>query len=92
MTKPKSRIIKLPPYDELETIGIWRSIDTAPKDGTWIFVCWKELACGCPDLDEWLPGMKIVRWYDDAWYFCSEYSIGGKPTHWMPLPKPPIKQ
>ena len=72
-------------------MSTWQPIDTAPKDGTWIIVCYNDSPCGVPDLDSWFPGMKIVRWEYDAWMFCSEYSIGEDPTHWMPLPNPPAK-
>jgi hypothetical protein len=77
------RIIKLGPYDPCETIGIWRSMDSAPKDDDTpilaYFVFEKE------------------QMIDVVWRYFGEERWGTawdalvKPTHWMPLPKPPAK-
>lgn len=75
---------------------VWRSIDTAPKDGT--------LFWGCIDDDA-----IAMLWHESFGAFVSSwrrmtmapgYTINGKawedhsptahtPTHWMPLPPPP---
>ncbi len=67
----------------------WQVIDTAPKDGTviWLFS----------------PGtMRLGRWQNNRWAdFCREeqglyrndvpcdWGSGNPPTHWMHPPKPP---
>lgn len=69
----------------------WRTIDTAPKDGTWVDV-W------CDDSKGYAPGrFTCVTWLDGAWRFPSYMSKPGtpgqalvtQPTHWMPIPGPP---
>jgi hypothetical protein len=72
--------------------GAWRSIDSAPKDGTSVL-----LACNYDRLGKqritlawyergmWAEGM---YWDDDA----DDWSVAQcefRPTHWMPLPEPP---
>lgn len=63
----------------------WKPIETAPKDGTPI---WLYTACGqCEGY--W----KYGEWEQDAIY-CTYDGTGGpafecNPTHWMPLPPPP---
>jgi hypothetical protein len=67
----------------------WKSIDTAPKNGTSILVYrrWKK--------HQWLDHgydhyIEIAYWKDDDWWihaFCPPAS--NDPTHWMPLPEPP---
>ena len=69
----------------------WRPIETAPKDGTWVLLWWKETPTGSECFDEWSPEQAVGKWHYDCWMRCSEYSVGGTPTHWMPLPKTPTK-
>lgn len=63
----------------------WRSIDTAPKDGTLI------LGISARDPQRPYP-MRIAetikgqRWHNVAANYWAE------PTHWMPLPEPPSEQ
>lgn len=71
----------------------WRSIKTAPKDGTkidiWMTVHASPLSFGMSD------AWRIIDVYyrDEAWFHfwegreqeLNEYYI----THWMPAPKPP---
>lgn len=59
----------------------WRPIESAPKDGTEVLVLIRE---------------KVIRL---GWYFrpssrtegwCDESGKSIRPTHWMPLPAPPV--
>lgn len=74
----------------------WLPIDTAPKDGTHILLY-------RPSVGEWTK-VSIGDWEDDKyakkprpyWSSCYERILGilwcrsNAPTHWMPLPIPPI--
>lgn len=60
----------------------WQTIETAPKDGD-IFLAWER-------------GVSMAFWSVEfkKWSDCAEQHFYGddsefKPTHWMPLPKPP---
>lgn len=70
-------------------MSYWRPIETAPKDGTWVLLFSKVDDCGFDWYAEWCPSIRTGRYYEDHWFYCEEYSIGEKPTHWMPLPPPP---
>lgn len=65
----------------------WRSIDTAPKDGTQILLYFEDIGVheGCwwkdPDCDCCEP-----YWMRRGMCFECEPEV---PTHWMPLPDPP---
>ena len=86
---PAGDYVRWEDYAALLAATQWRPIETAPKDGTWVLLCWKETPTGSECFDEWSPGQAVGKWYYDGWMRCSEYSVGGNPTHWMPLPKPP---
>lgn len=54
----------------------WRSIDTAPKDGTRILV--------------WEHGERMdVAHFDEGRWRRGPWWIGFCPSHWMPLPAEP---
>ena len=65
----------------------WRGMDSAPKDGTLLWLAWK-------DEDGWCRGTGL--WESGAWRDlsscedCDRY-LGSEipPTHWMPLPAAP---
>jgi uncharacterized protein DUF551 len=67
-------------------IGVWKSIEVAPKDGTNILLT---------------NGEEVVTGYWGSWpqpfsqvanTWCSHWPVKcGPPTHWMPLPDPPRK-
>lgn len=63
--------------------GGWRPIETAPKDGTPMLFCWWQ------DGQDTLP-VVAGFWSRLSERWCNDQD-GGKvrPTHWMPLPKPP---
>ena len=64
----------------------WQPIETAPKDGTLIIV-------------HTYTGNTTIAWYykeTGLWPHDEPYSEDGEPcnvgypTHWMPLPEPPV--
>jgi hypothetical protein len=60
----------------------WEPIDSAPKDGSSIL--------GYAD-----SSFAVVEWYRGGWWSLSEpgaYAEDSEwnPTHWMPLPEPPM--
>lgn len=70
----------------------WRPIDTAPMDGTDI-LCW----CVEPEFEgEENPHTEqrvcfFGQMQEDYSCWMSHYGYEQRPTHWMPLPKPPTK-
>ena len=62
----------------------WQPIETAPKDGTVVFLYWPTMsitrypAAGMHHGDEYGWEMYVDRDYGEIF-----------PTHWMPLPAPP---
>lgn len=83
----------------------WRPIETAPKDGTSVLLfinpvdgydlCgWQPtrhitIAIGWWDGDEWESSLMEEGTADTEGY-SSALSITIMPTHWMPLPAPPV--
>ena len=77
----------------------WQPIETAPKDGQLITLCWFDGEDGPFDtcsmmwghiqrnglfpgkIGMWVSSNGAVTWNDDG---------DGGPTHWMPLPAPPV--
>lgn len=59
----------------------WQPFETAPKDGT-ALLCWSEDE-GSVDLIWFEPAWG--RWIDET---LERYPLA--PTHWMPLPAPPV--
>jgi len=66
----------------------WQPIESAPKDGTWIFGYWPSMS---------ITDYPAVIFADDhsnhdIWYMPSNFEFGCVyPTHWMPLPAPPAR-
>ena len=84
-----------------EGLGAWSPIATAPRDGTWVM-----LSGGRCDDDEGDNNGRTVtaqwtnylncrtapecgRW-QFAWYAGGYYGTYDDPTHWMPMPAPPV--
>lgn len=61
----------------------WRSIATAPKDGTCVLVCpsWPDDA----DVCHW---MEADEFGASGWYDANNFEADVEPTHWLPLPPP----
>ena len=60
----------------------WMPIASAPKDGADVL-----LFCDRVHIGDYLPG--VYEWNAGAWWI-EGGQITGNPTHWMPLPQPPI--
>ena len=62
----------------------WRDIASAPKDGSWIF--------GYSDTLKIRFYPMVLFWDDNGWTTPShgDGEPGFNPTHWMPLPDPPV--
>lgn len=75
----------------------WKTIDTAPKDGTIILayypLFWKPGGDFTDSERRW--AMTTVRWdYDEydndvGYWYLLDGTTNGEPTHWMPLPDVP---
>lgn len=60
----------------------WQPIETAPKDGAWVFLCWPTLP---------ISSAYPVAFWDDDWVFVgNQWVPPPEPTHWMPLPPSPF--
>ena len=75
----------------------WQLIETAPKDGTTILLCQAVNADGKPiRAESWGLFVQVAAWWagENAWIvYCSlikEPELHFEPTHWMPLPAPPV--
>lgn len=75
----------------------WQTIETAPKDGTWILVYGEKYG------DEDGPRFFVIKWVTNiggVWEYIdsttrklvekdwSGWSDNFAPTHWMPMPEP----
>lgn len=57
----------------------WRDIESAPKDGTWIWAGWLRQ-----------PPTMILHWNDSFAQWVDDNGTDPlPPTHWMPLPPNP---
>jgi hypothetical protein len=84
-------------------MGDWQPIETAPRDGTAILLCWARDASGQPIRWDKKPDTAIVYVQvakysgepDREWYVYiatpADAALHFTPTHWMPLPPPPAK-
>lgn len=75
----------------------WQTIDTAPKDGTH-FLAFGGDQEDVQYEDETVTSPLVIWWDPDNgngdWRFCSYdggmYGEWKNPTHWQPLPEPPV--
>ena len=74
----------------------WEPIETAPKDGTTILV-WSQLYGGVAVLAYW-DSDKYAKTPKPFWATSSQRYVGKTaerkfpPTHWRPLPPPPVSK
>jgi hypothetical protein len=57
----------------------WQPVETAPRDGTHVLVTDGDI-------------IEVCAWLEEKWKVCwdhADFSVGGIPTHWMPLPAQP---
>ena len=80
----------------------WQPIETAPKDGAAIILCWAIDDDGHPI--DWTEDPKTAGVFvqvasfwegENDWIVYCDLTIDPRlhfdPTHWMPLPKPPVQ-
>lgn len=63
---------------EALTASLWRPIETAPRDGTRVLVCWQDT--GVVESAEYTQG---AGWTGAACFWIRD------PTHWQPRPEVP---
>jgi Protein of unknown function (DUF551) len=56
----------------------WKPIETAPKDGTCVIVATETRIVG-------------EAFFSRKWCWQDGDTMVAKPTHWMPLPAPPVQ-
>lgn len=85
--------------------GEWQLIETAPKDGTrflgfrddgkpgskYPFLCWSELTADMPAFMYETSSSQQFRTGDAYWASPAAVNSVVHPTHWMPLPTPPVE-
>lgn len=89
--------------EELEQKNEWQPIETAPRDGTLILVTGSRyMDEHLPNISitKWISKIEerwelvtrtrqeLIKVDESHW----DYDCGIFPTHWMPLPKPPISE
>ena len=80
----------------------WQPIETVPRDGTAVVLCWAIDADGNPI--DWTSNMQtagvfvqVASWSEEIGEWAiyadmiSDPILHFRPTHWMPLPLPPCK-
>ena len=81
--------------NEARALTEWRPIETAPRDGTQVILCGDystDLTIARWDGKHWrcvADGYDAVEYMSD---FGTEYRTFEVPSHWLPLPPPPVKK
>lgn len=65
---------------------MWNVIETAPKDGTLIFLAHKELADTEDEHIGYISGRWVPNYGCPGWFGCGRFV---KPLYWMPIPELP---
>ncbi len=68
------------------SMSMWRDIQTAPKDGTLIFLAHKELANTEDEHMGYISGRWVPNYGCPAWFGCGRFV---EPVYWMPIPELP---
>lgn len=69
------------------SLSEWQPIETAPEDGTWVFVYWKGMPVSFYPLTAFNSGDEY------GWEPVLARDFGEIfPTHWMSLPEPPAQE
>ena len=70
----------------------WQPIETAPRDGTHIFVC-RETNKFSENWTFQQSPPTVAHWFEDGFYTSVNTDMlpetPYEATHWMPLPEPP---
>jgi hypothetical protein len=70
----------------------WRTIESAPRDGTRVIVAYPDFVTEAKYGDYRLEDETLNGWHfydsEDPWYSVG-FNDYPEPTHWMPLPKAP---
>lgn len=69
-----------------EVLGAWQPIETAPRNAK--ILLWGKFWNDRDSFQNPLIGM----WnpHEGRWVIAGEMRFGVRPTHWMPLPAPPL--
>lgn len=63
----------------------WMPIETVPKDGRDVLIgAWYNNGVWSAELAQW-------RHYANGWRWSYPVGQSGQPTHWQPLPNPPVR-
>jgi hypothetical protein len=75
-------------------VNEWKTINTAPKDGSRILLWPIRRGRGAQFSSDAFVG--LGRWhqpansdYSGSWMVATGVYVTGEPTHWMPIPSPP---
>lgn len=83
----------LKPGDKLYAAHVpsgWQPIETAPRDGTDIILGYERSHA---EEGRWMADASRNHWGETGWFATSDDALcdhPSKPTHWQPLPPPPI--
>ena len=69
-------------------MSTWQPIETAPKDGNTILAGWKV----CSKRKEWFIQPVIFSGGNWLHSWDEDDTLPLEPTHWMPLPTPPVTE
>lgn len=74
--------------EEVTVLPVWRTIESAPKDGTWIWICDNRFKPSESShlIAKWHPQLKC--WQGPA-NTKGRFAVWHEATHWMLIPTPP---
>lgn len=71
--------------NQMQPVPEWRPIEEAPRDGTSIILYYGSPSEGCPFYE-------VASWPVEVGGFDPWTVDGQRPTHYMPLPTPPMEK